>query len=61
MSGQTKNSPVKTSNLPDKCLMTSSILQAWVIKTVHELKIGIISCILCSKWSHMILGKMRLK
>ena len=28
MSGQTQHSPVKTSNLPDKCSMTGANLQA---------------------------------
>ena len=29
MSGQTQHSPVKTSNLPDKCPMSGANLQAW--------------------------------
>ena len=42
MSGHTQHSPVKTSNLPDKCPMTGANLQAWV--SVYD-KVKNVTCL----------------
>ena len=62
MSGHTQHSPVKTSNLPDKCPMTGANLQAWVsvcdkIKKLHLLKPSIFSLLSSGAIELSILSK----